>query len=157
MFLAWSRLRTASSAFGPVATRRAGGYRDSRMRARSGLRRSHLAYEAPRSCSQFAICCLVLKTRPAQMTPETGWIVGTFTGRAVESVCATRYHAIPAMARPSTITRTTTKTWTLGDPDVAFRRGGGAWGLDCWRVARALIDGILAPGVRGIKPLKGRA
>ena len=91
------------------------------------------------------------------MTPETGWIVGTFTGRAVESVCATRYHAMPARAKQSRIRRTRTKTWTLGDPDVALRRGAGAWGLDGWRVAKELMERILVPEMGGIKPHKGRA
>jgi len=158
MVEAWSQLRTPSWAFSPVGTRRAGGYRAFRMRARSGLRCSHRAYDAPREFSHLAISCLELNTRPAQMTPETGWMVGTFTGFAVESVCATRYHATPAMTRHSTIRRTRTKTCTLVEPGVALRRDGGAGAPrpGRWR-ATALIKGILVPRVARVKPLKGRA
>lgn len=42
--------------------------------------------------------------------PDTGLIVGTLTGRAVVSACATRYHASPAAARPITIATETSMT-----------------------------------------------
>jgi hypothetical protein len=50
-----------------------------------------------------------LKTRLPHTIPETGWIVGTVTGRAVWSVCATRYHEKPAAKRAMTAAKSRSK------------------------------------------------